>query len=394
MKNIFCPNCGHETTINDEKPFSFCTECGNKIVLQSETPKIHTEDLSQTAPQNNEVDRKLEEAAFYYKLSLDKKEYENVEENPTYYLKAQDLLIDLSEEYPDDYRIWWELCKPIDFMCSQSGCDIHNQFHINEDYFNKALDRAELSKKRKLIDEHDKYVNNKAASAEIAKKKLAEQEKARLEKEAAEKKAYEDKLKREQAEQEAEAEKKRMQEKAERERQYAEQERQRQLVEEEQKRKELEQIEEEKRLAEARQANIAASKPLWDSLSNKDYTKINNTYFEIRQDNNQTIIAVFKLISNMLYLNAFRIDGNKGNAIYQEQGFAMKFNGEGYGVKFDNSPIRIKGFTPPDNILRITSGQDDTVYANNILLKSDMNYISNIMKTAKKSLFSFAKIFS
>lgn len=125
MKNIFCPNCGHETTINDEKPFSFCTECGNKIVLQSETPKIHTEDLSQPAPQNNEIDKKLEEAAFYYKLSLDKKEYENVEENPTYYLKAQDLLIDLSEEYPDDYRIWWELCKPIDFMCSQSGCDIH-----------------------------------------------------------------------------------------------------------------------------------------------------------------------------------------------------------------------------------------------------------------------------
>lgn len=376
LKKIFCPSCGHQTQINEEKPFSFCTECGNKITLQTQEKPRKAEAVSQAAPPDDEIDRKLEEAEFYYKLSFDKREYENVEENPTYYLKAQDLLIDLSDQYPDDYRIWWELCKPIDYLCSSEGADIYNQYKINEDYFNKALDRADLPKKRKLIDEHDKYVKNKAAAIELAEKKLAEQEKLRIEKEAAEKKAYEEKCE------------------SERIRREQEEENLRKKTEEENKRRELELIEKEKQLAEKREMNFALSKPLWEALANRDYSKINNTYFEFKAENNQTIIAIFKLISNMLYLNAFRIDGNKGNAIYQEQGFAMRFNPEGYGIKFDNSPIKIRGFAPPNNVLQIATGQNEAMYVNGILLKSDMNYIANIMKTAKKSLFSLTKIFS
>ena len=121
---------------------------------------------------------------------------------------------------------------------------------------------------------------------------------------------------------------------------------------------------------------------------------LNNKYFEIKQENNQIIIVIFKLISNMLYLNAFRIDGNKGNAIYQEQSFAMQFNSEGYGIKFDKSNIRIKGFMPPDNLLRITKGQSEAIYVNGNILKSDNDYISNIIKNAKNPLLSFTKIFN
>lgn len=375
IKKVFCPFCGHETQINDEKPFSFCTECGNKIILQPQSNSVDKTAQDENSA-NDEIDKKLEEAAFYYKLSYEKKEYENTRENPTYYLKAQDLLIDLSDQYPDDYRIWWELCKPIDYLCSSGGVDVYNQYRINEDYFNKALDIADLPKKRKLIDEHDKYVNNKAAAIELAEKKLAEQEKLRIEKETAEKKAYEEKCERERI------------------RREQEEENLRKKAEEENKRRELELIEKEKRLAAERESNQASSKSLWEALSNKDYSMLNNKYFEIKQENNQIIIVIFKLISNMLYLNAFRIDGNKGNAIYQEQSFAMQFNSEGYGIKFDKSNIRIKGFMPPDNLLRITKGQSEAIYVNDSILKSDNDYISNIMKNAKKPLLSFTKIFN
>lgn len=375
IKKVFCPSCGHETQINDEKPFSFCTECGNKIVLHSQSNSVDKTAQDENSA-NDEIDKKLEEAAFYYKLSYEKKEYENTRENPTYYLKAQDLLVDLSDQYPDDYRIWWELCKPIDYLCSSEGVDVYNQYRINEDYFNKALDRADLPKKRKLIDEHDKYVNNKAAAIELAEKKLAEQEKLRIEKETAEKKAYEEKCERERI------------------RREQEEENLRKKAEEENKRREFELIEKEKRLAAERESNQASSKSLWEALSNKDYSMLNNKYFEIKQENNQIIIVIFKLISNMLYLNAFRIDGNKGNTIYQEQSFAMQFNSEGYGIKFDKSNIRIKGFMPPDNLLRITKGQSEAIYVNDRILKSDNDYISNIIKNAKKPLLSFTKIFN
>lgn len=376
IRKIFCPFCGHETQINDEKAFSFCTECGNKIVLND--PSNADADANQTeiGDENAIIDKKLEEAAFYYKLSYEKKEFEIINENPTYYLKAQDLLIDLSEQYPNDYRIWWELCKPVDYMCSSSGSDIYNQYQINEDYFSKALDKADLPKKRQLIDEHDKYINNKAAAAEISKKKLAEQEQQRIEQELAEKKAYEERCEREHLQRQQEEENLRKKEA------------------EKKKQQELELIEKENQRRAKQEANLSISKALWDSLSGKDYSMLNNKYFEIKQENNQIIIVIFKLISNMLYLNAFRIDGNKGNTIYQEQSFAMQFNSEGYGIKFDKSNIRIKGFMPPDNLLRITKGQSEAIYVNDSILKSDNDYISNIIKNAKKPLLSFTKIFN
>ena len=72
----------------------------------------------------------------------------------------------------------------------------------------------------------------------------------------------------------------------------------------------------------------------------------------------------------------------------------MQFNEDGYGIKFDKSPIKIKGFLPPDNLLRVISNQNNAIFVNGISLKSDENYIGNIMKAAKKPLFSFGKIFS
>ncbi|MCD8180574.1 MAG: hypothetical protein LUF26_03735 [Firmicutes bacterium] len=425
MQKIFCPECGHETQVNGDREFAFCPECGNKIMIPKSKPAPPAEPSNDTdaapsrdtaaepsidtaeAPGNVKaedenynpvVTSKLEEVDFYYKLSFEKKEFENTSEEPVYYLKAQDILVDLSELYPDDYRIWWELCKPIDYMCSDTGADIHNQYSINENYFGKALDKAELSKKRMLVEQHDRYIKNKEAAKELAAKRLEEEEKARTAKELAEKKRAEEEEKAHAAM--LLAEKKPQEETLEREtpqhekddRKTAEAEIKR--AEEETKREEQKRIEEEKALAAEREDALESSKPLWTSLLGKDYSKIDNTYFEMPQANNQTIIGVFKLVSNMLYLSSYRIDGNKGNTVYQEQGFAMQFNADGYGVKFNNRPVMIKGYIPPDNTLRVFEMRSGALYVNKIMLKSDSEYIASIMRSAKKSHFSNAKIFS
>lgn len=160
FRKILCPNCGKETKINDEKEINFCLECGAKIAPQGQTPDT--------------ISQKLEEVAFYYQVSQEKNEYMDCNTEPVYYLKAQDLLVDLSEQYSDDYRIWWELSKPIDYGCQVFDADACLQYAINEEYFGKALDCAELSTKKELIAKHDEYVSRKDAFIHDAEKKRME----------------------------------------------------------------------------------------------------------------------------------------------------------------------------------------------------------------------------
>lgn len=412
MRKIFCPSCGQETLVNDEKPFSFCTGCGNKIVLRDQPKAVEEAPSDENAQADSVVDKKLEEAAFYYNLSYTKKEYENTKEDPIYYLKAQDLLIDLSEQYPDDYRIWWELCKPVDYMCASTGADIQNQYHINEDFFDKALDKADLPNKRKLIEEHDKYLSDKKNAAELANKRRIDLQKAqemqRMEEER-QRKEEENRLRAEEAERLRAEEEKRRKEEAERlkaaeeerrqweeqrrkeetERLEAERNQQAQLRVEEEIRKEREDRE-----RESRQLNIERSAPLWQKLAQKDYSPINNKYFSLPPENGQTIVGVFRNISNILYLNTFRIDGTKGNAVYREQSLAIRFNENGVGFKFDNLPITIKGFLPPDNILKLYTSSTGECMVNNLRLVSDDEYLKNLTARAKKPLFSFTKVFA
>lgn len=412
MRKIFCPSCGQETLVNDEKPFSFCTGCGNKIVLRDQPKAVEEAPSDENAQADSVVDKKLEEAAFYYNLSYTKKEYENTKEDPIYYLKAQDLLIDLSEQYPDDYRIWWELCKPVDYMCASTGADIQNQYHINEDFFDKALDKADLPNKRKLIEEHDKYLSDKKNAAELANKRRIDLQKAqemqRMEEER-QRKEEENRLRAEEAERLRAEEEKRRKEEAERlkaaeeerrqweeqrrkeetERLEAERNQQAQLRVEEEIRKERE-----NRERESRQLNIERSAPLWQKLAQKDYSPINNKYFSLPPENGQTIVGVFRNVSNILYLNTFRIDGTKGNAVYREQSLAIRFNENGVGFKFDNLPITIKGFLPPDNILKLYTSSTGECMVNNLRLVSDDEYLKNLTARAKKPLFSFTKVFA
>lgn len=364
VKNIFCPNCGAGTEVDTEKPFFFCPQCGNKVALSvSPQPKpvspmfeSAAPEIKEKAPEENVlsdiINEKLEEVEFYYKTSYDKKEYENTDDEPVYYLKAQDLLVDLSDEYPTDYRIWWELCKPVDFMSvlqNTGGC---GQYNINDDYFNKALSNANMESKKRIIAEKDKYEANKAPIIEAEQQRL--QEEARQREEA---KRQEEARQQEEAKQQEEA---RRQEEAKR--------------------------QEEKELA------LKISRSLWEALKSQDYSRLDNKYFILPISNNQTIVALFKVMANVLYLNAYRIDGSK-NAVYKEESMAIQFDESGYGISFSKKPIKIRELMPPDNILRVTLNAHEEIFVNDIQLKSDSEYISNIIKTAKKPLFSTVKIF-
>lgn len=339
LQKITCSTCGQEIQIASNKEFCFCLQCGTKILLKIDAnKKIHQNVVNVTEEKDNsnaDVEKKLEEVAFYYKLSLDKKEYEKFDSEPVYYLKAQDILVDLTQLYPDEYRIWWELCKPIDFENPLSDAAVCDRYSINEDCFNKALDKAELSEKMHLIEMHDKYIEYKNTVKMEAERKN----------------------------------------------------------EEAKQRTKLEQQENAKKLAAEKEAGIERSRGLWDELGAKNYTLIDNTYFAFPQENNQSVIGVFKVVSNMLYLMAFRIDGNKSNTVYREQSISIKFDGTGHGMKYDNSLVRVKNIMPPNNVLWISSNVEGRLSVNGMPLKLDEEYITNIMKCAKKPLVSFAKTF-
>ena len=374
LKKIFCPDCGSQTQVNDEKEFCFCLECGYKIPLQSGSSLdegAQTKGHEDKSMQDNDTmendhlaaDEKLKEVEFYYQLSRDKKEYEKPEEEPGYYLKAQDLLVDLSQQYPQDYRIWWELSKPLDFMRVSPNATMPNQCGINENYFGRALDLAGIEDKKRLIDAHDKYVTEKKAA-------LALEEKAR----------------------EIEEQEKRRQ--IEIERQRYEEERKRR--EESEARKAAEKIrreqEEQAQKEAAAQEGMRLSAELWKCLEAKDYSVVNARYFRL-SEGEQTIIGIFRTVSNVLYLMSFRMEQGKNHVIYRDQTVSVKFDKEGYALKYDNRPLKIKGMMPPNDRLRVVNNGLGGYSVNHMELLQDDDFVNNILKDSKKPFISFNKTF-
>ena len=207
FQEVFCPECGKKTKVDLQKANNFCQNCGHKIEMfnkafEEESKSIQDEALN--------VDEKLEEVKFYYATSIEKKEAMYKDKNPTYYLKAQDLLTELSEQQPSDYRIWWELSKPLDYSCEQDANDINGYLNFNEDHFNKALDLADIETKKRLIHAREEY--------EKRKKEIKIQEEKRLAAKEAEKKQIELERKENQRKQQKEIELKRQEEEKERQR--------------------------------------------------------------------------------------------------------------------------------------------------------------------------------
>ncbi len=417
LRMVFCPECGQQIQVDDSKAFCFCPQCGRKIPVSMELPQqsiapqpgtvSQPEALGQALAFSPEIDRKLEEAAFYYQLSQEKEEAFHQEE-PKYYLKAQDLLVDLSEQYPEDYRIWWELCKPVDFWQSSQGTDAWNQYSINEYYFGKALDYAGLPEKRKLITEHDRYVERKKAAWEAEQQRQREAEARCLEQERilAEKKAEEQRILEEQRakeqrilEEQRAKEQRILEERQAKERRIQEQKRieEERIRKQEAERKEKERKkQEEERLRkdqEAQRIGAAANAVLWKALYEKNYVQIDNMFFVMDGENGQSITVVLKKVSNVMYLLAFRSDPHKGNAVYKEQTLSIQFNEQGQGVRFDNTLVRVKGIAPPNDVFGIYHDGRGSLWASGMKLQSDLEYVSGLVKRAKKPLLSFSKIF-
>lgn len=346
----YCPSCGNETQINDEKPFSFCLHCGEKIVYQGAANNT-VDEINKEAKVN--IEDKLLEVKFYYETSYKKEEYKKQDEEPVYYLKAQDLLLDMSKQFQSDYRIWWEMSKPVDFCAPSSGTDVRNQYSINEDYFSKALDFANLEQKRVIIEAYDIYTQQKKKvwdeiQAELLEKERIETE--RIQREEAEKALIEEKLLQEQLKQE-------------------------EIKKEEEMKKSLERV-----------------SVLMQSLANGEYELINNSYFELPVVDGNPMIGVFKAVGKCVYLNAYRIDEKKGNAVYLEQSIAIKFDTQGRGMKYDNTAVKIRGLVPPDNALTL-SYIGEKIIVTGKELYSDPEYVKAMMGTAKKPIISLTKIF-
>ena len=172
MENVICPNCGFQFPLDKSRDFCFCLKCGTKIEvpkyeeIQPEVQKVKpTEqpEVKNKTPKNepkSKVNSVLEEVEFYYDTSFNKKEYADTENQPTYYLKAQDLLIDLSTEFETDWRIWWEVSKPIDYKCTEFTEECR-PYTVNDMYFQRAVDYAPIEQKKELIKLGDEYKERK-----------------------------------------------------------------------------------------------------------------------------------------------------------------------------------------------------------------------------------------
>ncbi len=390
LRKAFCPNCGQPTQIDDLKEFCFCLSCGNKIVVPKKEHFIQAQSgisaheykqnvsdhveaiqsdfdadtMNLCAPEN-----KMKEAEFYYRLSIEKAEYTDINRDPTYYLKGQDLLVDLSRQYPADYRVWWELSKPMDFDVVLKGNKSMNPSTINSSYFNKALDLAPLEQKMELVKQYDKYNAVKGgvlAEIKAEQEKKDAEERARIEEE-------------QRIQREAEEEKRRLEEIRQR---------------EENERQERERQEAEQRAAEFAQAQQRKCISFWQDLKNKQYGEIDGSYFQFKSPEGIPIIATFKMMANVLYLSAFHIDVHKGNAVYLDQSVAIHFGEEGLAIKFDNSPIVVRAWQPMANKIRIITNPQGGFLVNDLQLVKDEAYVAGISKGAKKPLMSFKKVFA
>ena len=396
MAQVFCPECGNSITLENTRQFCFCTQCGTKIDISNHTASAANVTAEQSFPDNsdnfnqeeNYLEEKLKEVEFYYKLSYEKKEYANEENQPTYYVKAQDILVDLSGEYEDDYRIWWYMSKPVDYMCTElvPAC---RHYEMNEMYFQKALDAAKIADKMEIIKAHDEYIERK----KIYFNQIEKQEQQRIEKEKAERERQEqeerEKLQQEKEKREQEEREKLQQEKEEREKEEkAAQERaERERVEREEREKQAQltaKEEQERYENEIQPLNNA----LWEDFNNKNYEKIDGVYFSYTDEKSDIITVVIKKISNMLHLIAYKKMA-QNNTLYNMQTITVKTDNKGTIIGFDNKPIVLMS---NGSIINIHYGINKTLKVNVFDLVADADYIDYISKIAKKPLIK-SKIF-
>lgn len=348
LQNRFCPQCGEKIKVDSQKEFNFCSNCGYKIYTRNMN---HIQEQKEVL----DIEEKLEEVNFYYRLSVQKKEAIYKLENPEFYLKGQDLLVDLSSSVPSDYRIWFELSKPLDYSYEFEVNDINKVYHFNKEYFNKALALANIEEKKALIMQYDQYEEKKANIKRIYEEISKEEQKKKEEIEREEKRKQEEK-------------------KLEEQRKYE--------LEEERRKREKERIQ--------KQVEIS-NRQIFEQLGKKNYDILDNMYFTIKSTEGEKYIGVFKEVSKLLYLMVFHIDEDR-NVIYREQSMVVKTDEQGVIIKYDNNIVKIRNDISSSEMLHISSDGKNGIKINEWELCKDESFIVGIMKNAKKPLFSLTRV--
>ena len=129
----------------------------------------------------------------------------------------------------------------------------------------------------------------------------------------------------------------------------------------------------------------------WTELVSGNYSKIDNTYFKFKNNNNLEVIVVFKKISNILYLSSFHIDEKK--TVFVDQSIAVHFADKGTVIKYDNKPVIVKDWNSDSDNIQLFVDTKGECIVNNMPLLRDDTYINDIYKKAKKPLISLKKIF-
>ena len=357
LKDTVCPHCGSKIKIDIEKEMNFCFQCGKKIVL---------EQIGSGSPEKAEInlEEKLEEVGFYYQISRQKKEALYKEQNPKYYLKAQDMLLELSNDFKKDYRIWWELSKPLDYLYEEEVKDGVGAYKFNKVYFDKALDLANISAKKELILALDDYEQKKRIFEAAYKEEL-------------------NRKRREEEEQQAREEEQRQEnERKKREEEELRQEEERRKIIEEKIRREKE---EHLLLEQIANENVQ----IYSKLSEKDYSLLDGAYFKFSSADQKEHIIIFKEISNVLYLLSFSKESKK-NILYNDQSIAILVNTDGEIIKYDNQNLRMR---VSESVLRISSDGCGGLIVGEWKVYNDMKFVRNVMQSAKKPLLSLEKIF-
>lgn len=149
-----CSKCGFEFTEG-----IFCPECGTKNDWRELTEEIIADDCGDEE-EIIDLDKALEDVMFYYEQSREKKEAMQDCEY-LYYNRAQQLLKKLIKQKSSDYRVWWEASKPIDFWEDTFSEEMIAKYKVDDVYFAKALDYADIETRKKIIEERDSYQKRK-----------------------------------------------------------------------------------------------------------------------------------------------------------------------------------------------------------------------------------------
>ena len=197
-----CSKCGFEFTEG-----IFCPECGTKNDLNEFAEEIIADD-SENEEEITDVDKAFEDILFYYEQSRAKKEaIKESDSEHLFYNRAQNLLKRLIKQKCSDYRVWWEASKPIDFWEDTFSEKMLVEYKVNDTYFTKALDYADIETRKKIIEERDSYQERKKNILDrVQAEKKAEEERIVAERIAEAKKKEEEQREKERIEREKQEE--------------------------------------------------------------------------------------------------------------------------------------------------------------------------------------------